>query len=528
MNRLNTDDPILMTPRNSEVSSTLSEGGSLYKDYIHLQFFLMIKWISFFSLDLLAVYLVVSKIMQCYMVGLILFVANIIINGVFLIILRKKVNGVNQSQFVLLSLTSSLFYLTLAMVSFQTYNYVLLVAPLTLHLALFAYCNFKCFIDNETEILLGFAKIFIQVLLFAQHICILLKLAGVVGWSFKHIFWCYWVMLTIMLGFGIMTVFLFFWTLTIFGIVIIANVKCKNFLFHLLVLACVSPCSLLEVFKYQRFLDALCSFMDAAEPAHQSGDLSSLLKFVAIICGTNLFYCIAIALFQNRLLVYIEGLMTNRDELHASGFEEPAPNLAESVEVRRTKKKIISIENIPRTIKKFTSTYFKMAEVTMSRENSVNVSKTKEKEKQPAKIGKHVRNKKSITMTRKINEGYTKPKADSLSCSVRLSADRAPHSEDRAGNAEAHNHSRLNESTVLCNVCFANEPDVVFMPCGHGGLCLKCAQDIWLATSECYLCRQSIECVLRYDNSDKKNDLYKVIEMYQETEEPESINSNRN
>ena len=54
------------------------------------------------------------------------------------------------------------------------------------------------------------------------------------------------------------------------------------------------------------------------------------------------------------------------------------------------------------------------------------------------------------------------------------------------------------------------------MECGHGGMCLQCANDIWNTSGECYLCREEIIYILRYDNKDKKGPSYKVIEIHQE------------
>ena len=56
------------------------------------------------------------------------------------------------------------------------------------------------------------------------------------------------------------------------------------------------------------------------------------------------------------------------------------------------------------------------------------------------------------------------------------------------------------------------------MDCGHGGVCLKCAYDIWEHSRECYLCRKSIQYLLRYDNKVKKGDNFKIIEVHKETE----------
>jgi len=74
----------------------------------------------------------------------------------------------------------------------------------------------------------------------------------------------------------------------------------------------------------------------------------------------------------------------------------------------------------------------------------------------------------------------------------------------------------LDDTLTLCNVCFETDSDSIFMPCGHGGLCLKCCYDIWKTTGECYLCRQTVDYILRYDSKQKKGNKFKVIEVHQE------------
>ena len=43
---------------------------------------------------------------------------------------------------------------------------------------------------------------------------------------------------------------------------------------------------------------------------------------------------------------------------------------------------------------------------------------------------------------------------------------------------------------VLCQVCFSNKADSVYMDCGHGGVCYECATQMWKNKEECYLCRE--------------------------------------
>ncbi|CAD8086491.1 unnamed protein product [Paramecium primaurelia] len=48
-----------------------------------------------------------------------------------------------------------------------------------------------------------------------------------------------------------------------------------------------------------------------------------------------------------------------------------------------------------------------------------------------------------------------------------------------------------------CLICYENQPNILFIPCRHGGVCEKCAEDIVLKTNQCYLCRKNIKQILK-------------------------------
>lgn len=87
------------------------------------------------------------------------------------------------------------------------------------------------------------------------------------------------------------------------------------------------------------------------------------------------------------------------------------------------------------------------------------------------------------------------------------------------------NNNKLDQTGVtLCSVCYANEPDSVFMRCGHGGVCYDCAIDIWKTTGECYLCRLEIEQILQVEpqKNEQGEEYLKVIASTQMVDEEEA------
>ncbi|CAD8141924.1 unnamed protein product [Paramecium pentaurelia] len=62
-----------------------------------------------------------------------------------------------------------------------------------------------------------------------------------------------------------------------------------------------------------------------------------------------------------------------------------------------------------------------------------------------------------------------------------------------------------------CCICFDNDPDALFMQCGHGGVCYHCALDMWKNKDECYLCRKKIERVLQIQVCENEKNIYQVV-----------------
>ncbi|CAD8065782.1 unnamed protein product [Paramecium primaurelia] len=53
------------------------------------------------------------------------------------------------------------------------------------------------------------------------------------------------------------------------------------------------------------------------------------------------------------------------------------------------------------------------------------------------------------------------------------------------------------EKDQNCFNCYQNESCAVYMPCGHGGLCIKCATEWFVEKQECLICRKPVEQVVK-------------------------------
>jgi len=53
------------------------------------------------------------------------------------------------------------------------------------------------------------------------------------------------------------------------------------------------------------------------------------------------------------------------------------------------------------------------------------------------------------------------------------------------------------ESDRNCVICCVTPSNAVFMGCGHGGVCYKCAVEAWKDRDNCFLCRQAISKILK-------------------------------
>lgn len=121
-----------------------------------------------------------------------------------------------------------------------------------------------------------------------------------------------------------------------------------------------------------------------------------------------------------------------------------------------------------------------------------------------------------------LSENNIQPNANAEEKTARLKKKNSIEGDMEKSKHTLHNKERgdqfesdVGESSLLCNICYALDSDCIFMPCGHGGVCLGCSKDVVRVQGECYLCRTPVEYVLRYDNEDRKEDMFRIVELHQ-------------
>lgn len=80
----------------------------------------------------------------------------------------------------------------------------------------------------------------------------------------------------------------------------------------------------------------------------------------------------------------------------------------------------------------------------------------------------------------------------------------------------------FNANTAPCWVCFADTivDEAVLLHCGHAGLCLECADDLWRRQLPCPLCRQKVVLVAQVGNVQTRDIDGKLVVLPQLPREP--------
>ncbi|CAD8043888.1 unnamed protein product [Paramecium primaurelia] len=189
---------------------------------------------------------------------------------------------------------------------------------------------------------------------------------------------------------------------------------------------------------------------------------ASLILSILIIIQTFLVFMLSIV-FRHHIKIYIQDI----------GFEEDIQqqNMKES----KQQSKIISKPTLPQKLFQVSTTYFEYFK----------------------QASQHPQQNQNITNSI-INQG------------VKLKAfEFVMRSSDQMHSPEKESNQVQNEQK--CQVCFNQEPQIVMLPCRHGGICNYCLRQ-WLEKSpNCYICRQKINYICKVHKDESGNFTIKDI-----------------
>ncbi|CAK75025.1 unnamed protein product (macronuclear) [Paramecium tetraurelia] len=161
--------------------------------------------------------------------------------------------------------------------------------------------------------------------------------------------------------------------------------------------------------------------------------------------------------------------------------------------------------HIPKIVKRISKTYFGFEDLPTDKKSETQLSSKKPSHHKAL----------SSQIQRCSDDQNEKIKLSSL-INIKLSgrqrsiADLENNSQDIKQQVNVPSSISLSSINSCC-ICFENEPNALFMQCGHGGVCYNCAIDLWKNKEECYLCRSKIERVLQIKMSEQQKNIYQVV-----------------
>lgn len=67
----------------------------------------------------------------------------------------------------------------------------------------------------------------------------------------------------------------------------------------------------------------------------------------------------------------------------------------------------------------------------------------------------------------------------------------------------------------FCFICCSDPPNMVFVDCGHGGVCTRCTLEAISKNSQCPLCRNPVTKIVEIEREeDGPKDLFKVVNTF--------------
>ena len=109
----------------------------------------------------------------------------------------------------------------------------------------------------------------------------------------------------------------------------------------------------------------------------------------------------------------------------------------------------------------------------------------------------------SVILTSCDDQTTSRVTGDSQSTELNQISTKIFPQESRTLQSESQNtETDVEEGNTKCMVCWERAPDCILLECGHCGLCVQCADQLWKQTRRCPLCRGSCAAVMQIVSCD--------------------------
>ncbi|CAD8160911.1 unnamed protein product [Paramecium octaurelia] len=172
----------------------------------------------------------------------------------------------------------------------------------------------------------------------------------------------------------------------------------------------------------------------------------------------------------------------------------------------------ISISKMPQFMIKLSATYFKRQEQTSIITKPIGSILNKDKKFQSISFSEKKQNKQVKKQSSQIYDEELTKRFDQLLSSPRLKLE-----VSESIGAELSSRGQPKQ-IQLCLICYEKESNMINQPCGHGGFCQECSQQLLTKSDLCLLCRKPVTHALIVQGVENRESLMEVVGVFQDVQ----------
>ncbi|CAD8074040.1 unnamed protein product [Paramecium sonneborni] len=229
--------------------------------------------------------------------------------------------------------------------------------------------------------------------------------------------------------------------------------------------------------------------------------LAYYYKFKQKLIDYFLYYDIA----QNNLYI---------DQQQLQQINQNQQQVENRIQLKMKKTHKISISKVPQFMVKLSQTYYKCAQQI----DQPNLSSMMQQNKQ---IEKNQYQENDNDQSKRFDLLLSSPR-QRLEISQSIGQDLTSRNfdkkqlDDQCSIKQTKQEQQNKNQQKLCLVCYEKESNMINMPCGHGGFCKECCEQLLRKSELCYLCRKPVTHSLQIQEVQNRESLVEVIEVLEQ------------